>query len=135
MQTPKTRAEIRNLLLTNDFCVERAMVVLYERQTESEQSASITMNLNGRGFNSSDASKGSYYARWVKSGRRLTGSYLERARAMSLKYTRQLLEAAEAKAAKKARAEQEKLELEVRGKIQDEVDTVDAELAAEIAAS
>lgn len=100
--TAMTKEKIRDLLLTSPYCVERAMVVLYERQTETEKSVSSTMVQNARGFSSSDASNGSYYARWVLSGRRLTGAFLDKARNMSLKYTRQLLEAAEAKAAAKA---------------------------------
>lgn len=102
--TAMTKEKIRDLLLNSDYCVERAMIVLFERQTETEQWSNMTQVHNARGFSSSDAANGSYYARWVKSGKRLTGGFLQKARQMSLKYTRQLLEAAEAKAAAKAEA-------------------------------
>ena len=104
MKTAPTPAEIRELLLTKDSVVERAMVVLYARQTRQEQAQSTTRDQNGRGFSSSDASKGSYYARWVLSGRRLDGHHLERARSISLKYIRQLHEEAVIKAEKQNQA-------------------------------
>src|SRR3990167_4269191 len=97
-----TKEKIIDLLTKNDSVVERAMVVLYDRQTASEQNNCTTIEHNGRGFSSSDASIGTYYAKWIISGKRLTGSHLARARKMAFKYTRQLLEAAEAKAARKA---------------------------------
>lgn len=98
-------ATIKRLLLTNDRAVERAMVVLFERQTASEQSAHSTTESNGRGFSAFDAKSGTYYAQWVMSGRRLSGRFLTKARVMSLRYARQLLEVAEAKqAAKEERA-------------------------------
>ena len=98
--TVLTKDFIANLLRTNDAAVERAMVVLYERQTQDERSTSTTRHHNQRGFSSAHASKGSYYARWVRSGRRLTGHHLDRARKIALHYTSQLLEAARDKASK-----------------------------------
>ena len=82
------------LLTMNDRAVERAMVVLYERQEECERASGTTTKSNGRGFSAYDASKGTYYAKWVLSGKRLTGRFLEHARTMSKRYIRQLAEAA-----------------------------------------
>ena len=95
-----TKEDIIHLLKVNNLAVERAIVVLYDRQTRSEQSASSTIEVNGRGFSSSDASLGTYLARWIVAGKHLDGKFLAQARNMSLKYTRQLFEAAEEKAAK-----------------------------------
>ena len=91
---------VKMLLATNNAAVERAMVVLFERQTSDEKATSDTRHTNSRGFSVAHASKGSYYARWVLSGRHLSGHHLDRARNIAMKYTRQLLEAVEAKAAR-----------------------------------
>lgn len=95
-----TRESISELLRTNDRAVERAMVAIYDRQTADEKSSSDTRHSNSIGFSGAHASKGSYYARWVLSGRRLTGAHLDKARRMSLRYVRQLLEIAEEKSAR-----------------------------------
>ena len=86
---------IKVLLLSNDRAVERAMVVLFDRQTIAEQAQGTTTDHNGRGFNAFDAKNGTYYAKWVLSKRYLTGKHLAKARAMSFRYARQLLEAAQ----------------------------------------
>lgn len=91
-------ARIRVALATNPLAVERAITVLYANQTADERAVSQTKHQNARGFNSADASRLSYYARWVGSGRHLTGHHLDRARATVGKYWRQLLRAAVAKA-------------------------------------
>lgn len=92
-----TKESIQDLLLKSDKAVERAMVVIYDRQTQDEKATSDTRHTNQRGFSGAHASKGSYYARWILSGRHLTGSHLAKARAMSMHYWRQLIEAAELK--------------------------------------
>lgn len=89
-----TKEQIKSLLLSSDRAVERAMCALYARQTADERSSGTTQHLNGRGFNAFDANTGSYYARWVQSGRRLTGRHLVKARAMALRYLGQLAEVA-----------------------------------------
>lgn len=91
---------IKNLLLTRDDAVGRAMIALYNRQTADERAVGSTRHSNGRGFSSSDARLGSYYACWVLGGRHLTGIHLQRARTMSLKYIRQLHDEALLKSAK-----------------------------------
>lgn len=88
---------IRWLLTTNDKAVERAMVALYDMQTAGEQSDGSTRELNGKGFSAYDARNGTYYAKWVKSGRSLSGKFLVKARLMSLKYAAQLAKLASAK--------------------------------------
>lgn len=97
-----SQAYIISLLHLNDRAVERAMIVLYNNQTEDERSAGATKHHNRKGFNSYDAKTGTYYAMWVLSGRKLSGFHLERARVISLKYVGQLAQAAKEKAALKA---------------------------------
>lgn len=69
-----------------------AMCALHARQTAGERQNGTTSASNGRGFSRYDARKGTYYARWVLSGKMLSGKHLERARAMARKYRRQVCE-------------------------------------------
>lgn len=80
------------LIQNNNKAVERAIVVIYNRQTLDEQSAKETKHSNGIGFSGAHASLGSYYAKWILSGKSLSGGHLEKARKMALRYTAQLLE-------------------------------------------
>lgn len=86
------------LIERNDRAVERAIVAIFDRQTIEEQCSEVTMNHNGVGFTAAHAKLGSYYAKWVKRGKRLSGSHLEKARAIAKKYHRQLLEIANGEA-------------------------------------
>jgi hypothetical protein len=88
------KQQVVALLMSNDRAVERAMVALLNRQTVGEQNTSSTVESNGRGFNAFHAERGTYYAKWVKSGRKLTGSHLAAARRMACFYARQLAEVA-----------------------------------------
>jgi hypothetical protein len=81
---------IRNLLETRDDAIERAMVALFRRQTEDEKSSEKAKHNNCRGFSAAHAKKGTYYAKWVLSGRKLSGWHLKRAREIALNYTKQL---------------------------------------------
>ena len=82
---------------TDDAFLERAVVLLYTRQTLDERKPTApsdrTIHLNRRGFNAADASRLSYYGRWVRSGRHLTGWHLAKARELTWKYRRQVSEA------------------------------------------
>jgi hypothetical protein len=53
---------IVNLLKTNDKAVARAIVVLNERQTATEQASENTINHNGVGFTPADARMGTSMA-------------------------------------------------------------------------
>jgi hypothetical protein len=89
------RSTVLALLASSDLAVERGIVALYRRQTVGEQHTSSTTDSNGRGFNYHHAERGSYWARWVISGRRLTGTHLAGARQMCRYYVRQLVEMAQ----------------------------------------
>lgn len=86
------KTQIIALLMSNDRAVERAIVALYHRQTVGEQRTSSTVESNGRGFNAFHAERGTYWAKWVIGGRRLTGRHLAAARTMACYYARQLSE-------------------------------------------
>jgi hypothetical protein len=85
-----TRTEIEALINSNDRAVERAMVAIWERQTADEQATQGTRHHNGRGFAAWSARSGTYFAEWVRSGRRLTGKHLAKARKIALHHAGQL---------------------------------------------
>lgn len=89
-----TQDEIRGLLVANDAAVERALVRIFERQTTEEQRTEDTRVNNSVGFSACDARRGSYYAKWVMSGKRLTRHHLDLGRKIALKYVRQLTDIA-----------------------------------------
>ena len=89
-----TRNEIDALLKRSPRAVGRAMIVLHARQTADEQRADTTKHKNNRGFCSWAAKRGSYYARWVQSGRVLTGWHLQKATRIALYHSKQLVEEA-----------------------------------------
>ena len=104
METKKkwTRAEIDELINDNDRAVERGIVQLFNLQTADERRAECTKLHNGVGFNSCSARLGTYYAKWVLSGRRLTGTHLHKARKIVLKHSRQLVDIANAQLVQQA---------------------------------
>jgi hypothetical protein len=85
-----TRTEIEEMINGNDLAVERAMVAIWERQTADEQETQGTRHHNGRGFAAWSARSGTYFAEWVRSGRRLTGKHLVKARKIALYHAGQL---------------------------------------------
>lgn len=99
-----TREQIDDILGGSDRAVERAIVRLYERQTSEEQASSSTLDSNARGFDAFSAKRGTYYARWVLSGRSLTGRHLDTARKIARKHSRQLVEIANEREAQRAAA-------------------------------
>ena len=95
-----TPANITILLQSSDKAVERAVLAIYARQTNDEQSHQTTVHTNGRGFSAAHARLGSYYAKWINSGKHLTGKHLVKARQITLHYVKQLAEIAEEKKTK-----------------------------------
>jgi len=79
------------LLATNNLAVERAIVAIYKRQTLDEQNSETTIHTNGVGFSGADVRNGTYYAKWILSGKRLNGKFLDKARVMAHKYMKQLV--------------------------------------------
>lgn len=102
-----TKEAVVELILNNDRAVERALVVLLDRQTAAEQSSENTLLHNQIGFTHADAPWGTRNGRWVKRGGRLNAYQLSQWRKRDrkgtprlAKYWRQLAQAAEEKAAK-----------------------------------
>jgi hypothetical protein len=89
-----TRGEIENMVRTNDRAVERAMMALLDRQTQDEQSQGTVNHNNGRGFAACNSKSGTYFAKWVQSGRQLNGKHLDKARKIALYHAGQLTDIA-----------------------------------------
>lgn len=70
--------------------LEKAILTLYDRQTDLEKSIDCTYAENGIGFNGIDANYFSYLAKWIQSGRHLSGEHLARAKKRIKKYCGQL---------------------------------------------
>lgn len=85
-----TKQSIQELLCRSDKAVERAMVVLHEYQTADERQEGQTRWNNGVGFMTMHARRGTYYAKWVLSGKHLSGLHLVKAREIALKQAQQL---------------------------------------------
>ena len=60
-----TRSMINDLLHNNDQAVERAIIQLFNAQTQDEQRVADSRHQNGRGFAACDAVAGTRMARWL----------------------------------------------------------------------
>jgi hypothetical protein len=85
-------AAIKALLMESDKAVERAVLAIYARQTQSEQDTASTREHNCVGFNGLDAELLSSFAVRLQSGRNLTPGQMPWARKKIVKYAGQLLE-------------------------------------------
>lgn len=102
-----TGTDIVNLLKTNDRAVARALVVLYERQTDDEKTSENTRHHNNRGFRPCHARMGTSMAKFYLRNGYLTPRQIEYWRKEGKEgiriaiYWRQLLDAAHRKAAER----------------------------------
>lgn len=108
-QTQWTKESITKLLEVNDTAVCRALVVLYERQTASEQASFDTHDANGVGFSGAHAEFGTscavQYLRKGKLSEKQIAAWRKRTRngqgPMKIAmYWKQLIQAIEEKNAK-----------------------------------
>lgn len=89
--TMKSRVAALKVQLANDAsAVEKAMVLLAQRQTEGELESKETIIKNRQGFSSSNAHHGTIYAQLVAAGGKLEGEHLERAIKIATFHARQL---------------------------------------------
>jgi hypothetical protein len=96
-----TKEKVVKLLQTNDIAVERAVLAIFNRQTTDEQASEVTRYCNHRGFRANHAKRGSYWARWLRSGNRLSGGHLALARRWMVQYHAQLCQIANEKTCSK----------------------------------
>jgi predicted transcriptional regulator len=95
-------ASVESALDSNPAAVERAIAVLYARQTASEKATEATLDDNGLGVRHNHGkwlACIAYYGKWLASGRHLTRHHLQFARRIARTYARtQLFELAALKA-------------------------------------
>lgn len=118
-----TVESIREMLSESNAAVERALIVLYERQTADEKTAETTKYTNGIGFNAADAEILSSFAAQVQRKHGQYDNYLKRnrvygdclspkqmaiARRKVVRYAKQITEAANIKAGHAAAVEEVK---------------------------
>lgn len=97
------KANIQSLIDRDDKAVARAVVRIYQRQTQDEQRVSETKHHNTIGFNASDAKYLSMVARYVLANGAITEEYhLAKSRKLIRRYWRQLIEIADETNAKRA---------------------------------
>lgn len=101
---PWTRVTMLDLLQRSGVAVERALLVLYARQTETERDTHTTREHNGQGFGAFDADILTSFAEQISTnkyrraeGQRLTEKQMELARKKVKKYVGQLVEVANAR--------------------------------------
>tara|TARA_S200002703_G_scaffold4056_1_gene5446 strand:+ start:1435 stop:1980 length:546 start_codon:yes stop_codon:yes gene_type:complete len=87
---PWNKDLIREQLVRSDKWVERAVLSIFEYQTEAEQASDATTDDNGVGFNGVDAEFMSSLAKNLKRFGRLTPRQMPYARKKILKYSGQL---------------------------------------------
>lgn len=113
-----TGTQIVDMLRTNDKAVARALVVLFERQTDDEQATEHTRHHNGRGFRPCHARMGTSMAKFYLQRGFLTPkqiAYWRREGKEGMRiaiYWKQLLDVARKKQAAKARDLAEQIQLE-----------------------
>lgn len=85
-----TEEEIKNLIQTNDIVLYRALLMLYDCQTVSEQATESTKEQNGIGFNAYDAKFLTSVSEFLKKAGFLTDKQKYITRKKLVKYNRQL---------------------------------------------
>jgi len=91
-----TTEEIKALLAESDKAVARAILAIYNRQTEDEQAIKETSESNGVGYNGVDANFMSSLAQFYQAKGFLTTGQVKYGRKAIMKYAGQLTEIANA---------------------------------------
>jgi hypothetical protein len=92
-----TKEYIQEKLSSDVRWMERAVIVLFDRQTDDEQVTDSTVHQNGRGFNGTDSRYLTYVSKYLLKGGRLTGPHVSKVGRKLPKYWRQILEEIELK--------------------------------------
>jgi hypothetical protein len=86
---------IQALVQGNDKAAIRALLAIYDRQTESEKAAQVTKESNGIGFSGCDSEILSSFAEWYKAKGYLSPKQLAIAKRKISRYWKQLLQISE----------------------------------------
>jgi len=92
-----TKEQIQELLTTDIRWTERAVLVLFDRQTKDEQNRLDTVHNNGIGFNGVDGRYMSWVAKYLRNGNHLSGHHIEKVRSRLPKYWKQIQDIIEEK--------------------------------------
>jgi len=87
-----TKEIIKEKLSTDNRWVEKAIIVIYNRQTSTEQNNKFTSEKNGVGFTGYDANYFTYLANYLLKNKNnhLTGKHLDKAKKSMPKYWKQI---------------------------------------------
>lgn len=85
-----TKEIIKEKLSTDIHWIERALVVLHNKQTNQEQNKGTTLIHNDVGFNGVDGRYLSYCAKWVKNGNHLNEKHMRKCGEKLPKYWKQI---------------------------------------------
>ena len=85
-----TKDSVRELLLTNDKAVNRAVMLIYSFQTADEKIDKNTNTHNGQGYSKFHANIMSSFAQRLQNGQSLSIKQMETARKIIVKYTGQI---------------------------------------------
>lgn len=95
MEAVWTKESIHDLLDRSAKAVEKALLVLFNRQTDTEQAAEDTKFLNRKGFTAADAPRLTNIAKALIRYKNLTPKQVVLVRRRIKKYWKQLLQEAE----------------------------------------
>lgn len=104
---------LKDLLKSNDEALLRAIVLVYENQTDEEKCKGETIEGNNIGFSKIDAKELGEIARKIKAGKELTKGELAKSRNKMQKYWKQLMIISKKQAEARKLKEQENKELEL----------------------
>lgn len=104
------KAYLKDLLKTNDKALLRAIVLIYNNQTDEEKNKGESIENNRIGFSKIDAKEMGDIARKIKAGKALTKGELAKSRNKMQKYWRQLMIISKEQAEAKKLQKQKELE-------------------------
>lgn len=114
---------LKDLVATNDKALKRAIVLIYNNQTEEEKSKEESFEDNLSGFSKIDAKEMGEIARKILKGRELTDGEIFKSRNKMKKYWRQLMLISKKQARDKKVREQVREQMELESKIDEERST------------
>lgn len=85
-----TKENIQEKMTTDIRWTERAVLVLFDRQTEDEQKIEDTVHNNGVGFNGVDGKYLTWVGNYLMRGNHLSGHHVEKVRKKLPKYWKQI---------------------------------------------
>lgn len=107
---------LKDLVATNDKALKRAIVLIYNNQTEEEKNKEESLEDNLSGFSKIDAKEMGEIARKILKGRELTDGEISKSRNKMKKYWRQLMLISK----KQARDKKAREQIELESKIDEE---------------